>query len=543
MTPSDGNSSGAITWGELLRSEAMRGVHIPVTAGLDRAVQTVRIISDVEQIRSCLPGTVTVLELPIAGAAWAVAIAVRYAWERNVRCVIAQVDPSAAATITRLAERLSVPVGFYDGDLSDLALQLSAIISAPVATRSLLVAECATRLAEQRTVSGILRVIEEQLPGTRVALLGPRDSLIAGRPLDLSEGGAVVRAPLEPLDFRVGRQLVAVLTRGSVAWADTVASVLKIARAHIVACEASSQIKFAQQVQVERWTLQQVLGHHGSSATHTASADSAEGDTDAAVWTGAREHGWQLDGMLVGAMILRADPNENVDDGFDLALTASWPSRRSEARPVPLGAGWALWEQIPEPDATEPADEDNLHHLRTTAVRALASRLQHHLGQLQLGVDLVAGVGDPAQGPNGLGRTLQQALLAARAARSMGSNPVATFRGLGARAFLAAADTPDLRDVAHNTLSALADAEDRDQLIVTLVAYLENGGSTSRAAERLGVHRNTVTSRVDRIRRFGIPLDDPDRRLELHVACYLITPRGAGPRVLPEVVSPATTAP
>src|SRR5665811_2409053 len=132
---------------------------------------------------------------------------------------------------------------------------------------------------------------------------------------------------------------------------------------------------------------------------------------------------------------------------------------------------------------------------------------------------------------------------AARAARSMGSNPVATFRGLGARAFLAAADTPDLRDVAHNTLAALADAEDRDQLIVTLVAYLENGGSTSRAAERLGVHRNTVTSRVDRIRRFGIPLDDPDRRLELHVACYLITPRGADPRVLPEIVSPATLAP
>lgn len=542
MTPSDEKSSGAITWGELLRSDAMRGVHISVTAGLDRAVQTVRIISEVEQVRSCHPGTVAVLEQPIAGAAWAVAIAVRYAWERNVRCVIAQVDPSAAATITRLAERLSVPVGFYDGDLPDLALQLSAIISAPVATRSLLVAACATRLAEQRTVSGILRVIEEQLPGTQVALLGPRDSVIAGRPLDLSEGGAVVRSPLEPLDFRVGRQLVAVLTRSSVAWADTVASVLKIARAHIVACEASSQIKFAAQVQVQRWTLQQVLGRDGSSDTLATSAGAAEQDIDTAVWNGARELGWQLDGMLVGAMILSADPDKKIDDSFDLALTASWPSRRSEARPVPLGTGWALWDQIPEPDIAELADDENLRRLHAKTVRALADRLQHHLSQLELGVDLVAGVGDPAPGPAGLGRTLKQALLAARAARSMGSSAVATFGSLGARAFLAAADTPDLREVARNTLSALADAEDRDQLIITLVAYLENGGSTSRAAERLGVHRNTVTSRVDRIRRFGIPLDDPDRRLELHVACYLVAPQDAGHPLSPEVAPPATTA-
>ena len=38
------------------------------------------------------------------------------------------------------------------------------------------------------------------------------------------------------------------------------------------------------------------------------------------------------------------------------------------------------------------------------------------------------------------------------------------------------------------------------------------------------VHRNTVTTRMERVRALGLDLDDPDRRLIYHLAAYLMGP-------------------
>ena len=65
-----------------------------------------------------------------------------------------------------------------------------------------------------------------------------------------------------------------------------------------------------------------------------------------------------------------------------------------------------------------------------------------------------------------------------------------------------------LRDTAHS------------HLLATLRAYLESGGSVVLTAQALGVHRNTVTTRVQQVRdRLGVDLDDPSQRLALQVAC------------------------
>jgi DNA-binding PucR family transcriptional regulator len=37
------------------------------------------------------------------------------------------------------------------------------------------------------------------------------------------------------------------------------------------------------------------------------------------------------------------------------------------------------------------------------------------------------------------------------------------------------------------------------------------------------VHRNTVLGRLERLRSYGLDLDDPDRRLALHLAAYALT--------------------
>ncbi|NUT42204.1 MAG: helix-turn-helix domain-containing protein, partial [Thermoactinospora sp.] len=65
-------------------------------------------------------------------------------------------------------------------------------------------------------------------------------------------------------------------------------------------------------------------------------------------------------------------------------------------------------------------------------------------------------------------------------------------------------------------------AVDKDgTLLVTLAAVLDEGGAL-KAAERLGVHRNTVTTRLDRIKAAGYDLDDPATRLALQLACHVL---------------------
>ena len=64
---------------------------------------------------------------------------------------------------------------------------------------------------------------------------------------------------------------------------------------------------------------------------------------------------------------------------------------------------------------------------------------------------------------------------------------------------------------------------DGGQLLRTLQAYLEAGGSVSTTSIVLGLHRNTVTARLHRLReRLGVDLDDPNQRLALQLACRSI---------------------
>ncbi|MFD0473694.1 helix-turn-helix domain-containing protein [Nonomuraea thailandensis] len=65
-------------------------------------------------------------------------------------------------------------------------------------------------------------------------------------------------------------------------------------------------------------------------------------------------------------------------------------------------------------------------------------------------------------------------------------------------------------------------AIDRDgTLLETLGAVLDEGGAL-KAAERLGVHRNTITTRLDRIKSAGFDLDDAVTRLALQLACHVM---------------------
>jgi DNA-binding PucR family transcriptional regulator len=72
-------------------------------------------------------------------------------------------------------------------------------------------------------------------------------------------------------------------------------------------------------------------------------------------------------------------------------------------------------------------------------------------------------------------------------------------------------------------LAPLSDlpGERAETAVRTLQIYLDERGSLQRSGERLHLHKNAVAYRMKRIREqlAGVDLDDPDRRLELQLAC------------------------
>lgn len=495
MNVRHGGSFDALTWGQLLRSDALRDTQIVCDDGEERTARSVRLISHVDEVRSCRPGTVVVLQEPIADAAWAVEVAIRYAWERNACCVIGQLDPVAADSVIRLGERLGVPLGLHQGDLAQLALRLAPVVAEPDIVRSRLVAQCATRLASESSIEGGLRALNEQLPGVEVSLRhghGPQAANDAVRHHVTKGGPTTIVLPLAALGLRTMRELVAVVEQPSPAWLDAVTTVLTIARAHVIAYEAAETLEFSALARTEEWLLDQLL--------RTVERGAGVPSETLARLGHPRGSG------LCAAMLVPCDPEERADELMSVALRAAWP-RRGGVAPMRYRDGWALWF------GADPNDPD-------TGSR-LARELDRTLTRLTPRFGLCAGIGDPVAEVGGLPHSLGRAHLAARAAQAGRASGTVVFDALGAKGMLVNARYVDLQPLLDESLAGLADAEDRDALLETLIAYFDCGASSSQAAARLGVHRNTVTSRLDRARRAGVPVDDPDHRLTLHLACYL----------------------
>jgi purine catabolism regulator len=136
------------------------------------------------------------------------------------------------------------------------------------------------------------------------------------------------------------------------------------------------------------------------------------------------------------------------------------------------------------------------------------------------------GVGTIRDGIAGIRRShaeARQALLLGR--RMQGPGHLTQFGDLGVyRLIFAAEGLPELSDLYAQSLGELLayDRQNNADLISTLDAFFAANGSPKEAAERLGVHRNTVLYRLDRIRDItGYDLDDAGLRLRLQLALHI----------------------
>ncbi|MFE0071651.1 PucR family transcriptional regulator [Nonomuraea sp. NPDC059023] len=494
-----------VTVAELVDAGPLAGAHMYGSGA--NPVHQVRIVDELGVFADVVPHTAVVLIGAAASGGWAVEMAMRRAWEQAAACVIAPSSALSSGSGEVLAERLGVTLIFVDGDPLVTAVEVASAASRPEAARTQLVARCATRIAEAgASARRVLGVLNAELPGTSVAFLDRYGTRLAGRAAGLTEGGPGAGAGgervLVDMDLPGGLgRLVASGAVRSPGWPSVVRTVLGLAVAALSAWAAGERLVAGREFAVQEALAERLLAMpealldsvpEESSVPEAGVVPGAVGDVREALGRAAAL-GWAVRGPVSGFVVRpvgwQAEPAEHalVRELLVGALGAVPVMRRGE--------GWAGWAEL--------------------GPGALAVRLQECARLLPRAV--AAGAGRQVERLGAVGESLLGAEAAAFTARA---GAVARADRMGPAELLAALPAGVLRAPAEVVLGPLRAADKDGSLLATLAAVLDGGGAL-RAAERLGVHRNTVTTRLERVRAAGYDLEDPATRLALHLAVHV----------------------
>ncbi|MFE6496098.1 helix-turn-helix domain-containing protein [Streptomyces sp. NPDC057748] len=501
---------GPLTVAELVQQGRLAGVRMAGASGRDAEVRSVRIVDRTSVLDTLEPHTAVVLTGRVAAAGWTVEMALRKAWEHAAACVVVTGAAGRPGSVGALADRLGVPLLVIDEDALDAAVRIASAVARPDAGRTALVAQAARALADTGPHAGrVLSALHSVLPSTAVALTGPTGELLAGRRTALSEQGGALAVRVEVPDGAGGSLGTLVARSGSrvAGWGETVRDVLRLAVAPLTAWCAVRRLDDERTGHRAALLLRRLL-----EADAGAPGDGESGENERAE---AAALGWPARGPLVGYALRPVAGWDGPDPGP--ALRAVWSSAGPGGPLVAYGPCWVAWESVAPADGVDPLE-------------AATRRLADALTAMAPYVPVAGGVAGTAASPAALGPVLNDACAAAGVAAA--GEPGRVVRGdrMGAAQLLSAVPAELLRGPAEVVLAPLLAADRDGTLLRTLAVVLDAGAAPTAAAEVLGVHRNTVAARLERIRALGFDPDDASQRLALHLACrVLLRDEGAAP--------------
>ncbi|MFI9322895.1 helix-turn-helix domain-containing protein [Kitasatospora aureofaciens] len=220
-------------------------------------------------------------------------------------------------------------------------------------------------------------------------------------------------------------------------------------------------------------------------------------------------------------LVLVAEPADRDDD--DRGRLAGAARRYLfGSRGVSAEHGEAVVLLVP----VAPGDTDDPEHTAESTARHAAERLARLAG-----FPVTVGAGRSATGPAALAASYGEGLRCVRALRVLGrAGEGASARALGFLGVLLG-DGHDVDGFVGAALGPLLayDARRGTELVRTLRAYFDCGGSLTRAKDELHVHVNTVVQRLDRVEALlGRDWNQPERSLELQLALRLQLLSGGG---------------
>ncbi len=224
----------------------------------------------------------------------------------------------------------------------------------------------------------------------------------------------------------------------------------------------------------------------------------------------AKELALSDDVPLTVAMVLPLDEHHTAKDSHRYILR-EWLVRYDSRFPVTdYRGGWILVIPTNNLSHTQHGPKSIWHALHTQL--------------LNQALPVAIGISDGANLTQ-LNRLGYQAKQCAEFAAKYPNQPIYHYRALGLQQVFAAIDDDSIKyDFCSRYLGPLFHTEKRDLVTIkhTLLTYFSQLGSLRKTAASLGVHRNTITSRLSRFETLtGQLINDPTHRLAIQNALMM----------------------
>ncbi|TFV80929.1 PucR family transcriptional regulator [Microbacterium sp. dk485] len=436
-------------------------------------MRDVTLVTDVDHILSVGPDSVVLLGEELALGGWVVSVALRYAWERRAVALIVS-DQSVSETVTELARRFGVGLFTTAAGIDRTALALARELGALEAGVLTRLDALHSRILTVTTVADLLSLLSRELGSARVDLLV--GGLVLSSAGEQPAGAAEMRLPVGP---GASAQELA-------AWVPPAQNE--------VAVQALSRAAPT----VRALLLEQEIHDLANAApllSFTALTGIEDRDLDELpATTTERLRRWPAESPLAVAVFRTREDNAGRVGPL---LSHSW---RTMFPHVPLARTRSAWFGfVPLGDSSA----DVLAKLRDVSGVALS------------GLRVAVGVAADTAGGEEHALLLRRAWLAARLAEPDGE--AVEFQAMGPAMIARLLPAEDAREMAEIAYPALVGDAHSAEIADAVLAYLDCAGSVAGAAERLGIHRNTMQARLRRAAELGVRLDDPDQMLATHL--------------------------
>lgn len=517
-------TGSSVTLGQLLAMGLLRDHEVfGGSAGLDRPVRMVVPGGTVHTIEDLGPGTVVVFgPEQLALDALAADLAIRLAHGAGLSGIIAQRPPGPVPLVTRrLADKLAVPlVGVAAVATAAIAAIFDPYVRAPEIAGLRMLGTTAQRFQTApvdaahltrtlaQTLGGPVVLVDGELrhlagadavrelldrPEVRAHLAGTRpspgtfvlddaDTLLV-HPVQLDQNGPAISWLATRLRTATGALL------------EPIRQSMGIAVLAYKAYVARATAELERESRRRSLLLGEILDQGDSPSARTVERATALG------WRLAGRHTAVQMAVKAGSATLRA--GELVGELEERLAEHGHPATLVE-RPD----GWVFW-------TTVESDGGSTALLRDGVRSALSAVETAHVG-----LSLCAGIGATRSGTAGLRQSLDDARRACLLAQTEDRASVEHVDAVSMKRLLVGwYSSSTLRSVAAEVLNPLVAADPTGELVRTLRRYLDQESSPTETAAVLGVHRNTVMQRLDRIRALlPVDLDDPDDRIAVHLA-------------------------
>ncbi|WP_449276967.1 PucR family transcriptional regulator [Leucobacter sp. GX24907] len=501
---------GAVKLRELTSSRELRGLEQLHLASTTSPVRDVALVADIEEVSSVGPDTIVVLTQDVARGGWMISAALRYAWERRA-CALVVPKRSFTSTVIELARRLGLSLFTTDVDMTrvslDIAMQLGVIRAGSLARLQTF----HDRIAGVTELSEALGLISEELDGAPVSIesgeggwsrnpggRNTRSGSTGSRSTEArsTDDGRRVAVAI-PGDSTADDALVAIVPEHGSATAEQVLSMAApTVRALLLASRLDSM-----QASLPLVSLAVVSG---VSARHSLDPPQLQGAFET------------LESPLDEHWIAVCITCESRDRAGH-AVHRFWNELFPRTPLAGVSEGWVGFIAEPESGSPSESGSDTASSSGAVAYDRLRGAIAGH-PELGRSFGIAVGVSKPHRGSAEAAAGLREAWYAARIADpAHAETAVVSFDATPLRLLARALPSVDAAQMAESLLPQLMQDSARTDLIEALLAYLGHHGSATAAAATLGVHRNTLQSRLRRVQELGVPLDDPTATLPLHM--------------------------